>query len=366
MGEGLKESDILENTYVVIMAGGKGERFWPISTELAPKPFIKIINNNSLIQLTVKRINKILPLDRIFVVLGRRHLDIARQQLEGLPEENFIIEPEGRDTAPCIGFSALTLSDKNKDAVMVTLPADQYVMDIDGFNRTITNAVVFAKKGDYLVTIGIKPSRPETGYGYIKANKVFDIYSGVPCYRVERFVEKPNFETAVKYVEEGDYFWNGGIFIWKVGAVLKGIEHHMPELHEGLKNIKDIMKAKTKKGIDDVYRGLPRRSIDYGLMEKAENVLMLKGEFAWDDIGTWQALLRVLETDERGNCVHGDAVLIDTEGSVVYTDGLKAGVMGVSNLVVVASKEGVLVCHRDRSQDVREIARKIEAEKTRQ
>lgn len=361
----MKDPHILKDTYVVIMAGGKGERFWPISTEVAPKPFIKIINGHSLIQLTVKRISKILPLERIFVVLGSRHLDVARQQLEGLPEENFIIEPEGRDTAPCIGFSALTLSGKNKDAMMVTLPADQYVIDEDGFNRTIINAVAFARKGDYLVTIGIKPSRPETGYGYIKAKEVFDSFEGVHCYRVDRFVEKPDFTTAVQYVEQGDYFWNGGIFIWKVDAVLKGIRYHMPELHEGLMRIKDIMDAKATDDIDGVYRGLPRKSIDYGLMEKADNVLMLKGEFTWDDIGTWQALLRVLDTDDRGNYVHGDAILIDTEGSVVYTDGIKTGVIGVADLVVVASAEGVLVCNRSRSQDVREIARKIEAEKKR-
>lgn len=359
----IEKSGLLDHIYVVIMAGGKGERFWPLSTERVPKPFIRVIDNNSLIQLTVKRIGKILPMDRILIVLGRRHLDVAKGQLEGIPDENFIIEPEGRDTAPCIGFSAIHLSEKDKDAVMVTLPADQYVIDEDGFNRTLINAFEFAKRGEHMVTIGIKPSRPETGYGYIRAYEVFDSYRGFPCYKVERFVEKPDFKTAEDYIRDGSYFWNSGIFIWRVRTVLKGLERHMPELFEGLMRIQDMIRTGSQDGIEAVYKNLVRRSIDYGLMEKAGNVLMVKGEFTWDDIGTWQALLRVLKTDEKGNYIYGDVVSIDTEDSVIYSNSVSVGVIGASNLIVVVSGDGVLVCDRERSQDVREIPRALETKR---
>ncbi len=359
----MEEQGVLDHVYAVIMAGGRGERFWPISTDRAPKPFIKIIDNNSLIQLTVKRIEKIIPPDRIFIVLGRSHLDVARHQLIDLPDDNFIIEPEGRDTAACIGFSAISLSEKDKDAVMVTLPADQYVLQEEGFNTTISNAVFFAKKGEYLVTIGIKPSRPETGYGYIRAQEVFGSYKGTDCYKVERFVEKPDFKTAETYVMDGNYFWNGGIFVWKVSCVLKGIESHMPELFQGLMMIRDKIRARSLDDIDAIYKSFIRKSIDYGLMEKADNVLMVKGEFIWDDIGTWQALLRVLKTDEKRNYIYGDVIPIDIEDSVVFANKISVGVIGVSNIIVVASEDGVLVCNRERSQEVREIAKRLEAKK---
>lgn len=359
----MDNAKLLEHVYVVIMAGGRGERFWPVSTEHAPKPFLKLIDNKSLIQLTVERVGRILPMERIFVVLGMQHLEIAKKQLKKIPEQNFIIEPEGKDTAPCIGFSAITLLMRDKDAIMVTLPADQYVTDVDGFIKTIVNSVRFAKKGDYLITIGIKPSRPETGYGYIRAYEIFDSNRGINCYKVDRFVEKPDIKKAIQYIEEGNYYWNGGIFVWQVKTILKEIEKHMSELFEGLMRIKDIIETKKQKGIGEIYRSFTRKSIDYGVMEKADNVLMLKGDFLWDDIGTWQALARVFKTDAHGNYTHGDTVCIDTEGSVVYGDGIKVGTIGVSNLVIVASKKGVLVCERERSQEVREIARQIEVKK---
>jgi len=246
---------------------------------------------------------------------------------------------------------------------MVVLPADQFIPDVDNFVKTISRAVECSKTGDYLIAIGIKPVRPETGYGYINAYEVFNVIGGDVCYRVSRYVEKPDRETAIKYIAEGNYYWNGGIFIWHAKAVMTGIKRHMPELYGGLMNLKNTMASKDSEKIAGIYRSLQRKSIDYGLMEKADNVLMLPAQFIWDDVGTWSSLLRVLELDSTGNYVKGNVLCVDTKDCVVFAGDLPVGTIGVSNLVIVASKEGILVCDTARAQEVREIAKKMEAAK---
>jgi mannose-1-phosphate guanylyltransferase len=354
-----RNSKLFQNVYVVIMAGGKGERFWPLSTESVPKPFLKIVGDKTLIQLTVERASKVVPLERVFVVLGQQHLDVAQKQLEILPDENFIIEPEGRDTAPCIGYSALYVLKQDKKAVMVVLPADQFIPDADNFAKTISVAIEFAKTGDYLVTVGIKPVRPETGYGYINTREPFKTIEDNVCYRVSRYVEKPDIETAKKYIHEGNYYWNGGIFIWHAKAVIAGIKRHMPELYKGLMNLKNAMASKDSGKTTGIYKNLQRKSIDYGLMEKADNVLMVPAQFNWDDVGAWSSLLRVLKLDENGNYVKGNTISIDTKDCVISGEDVIVGTIGVSNLVIVVSKEGILVCNADRAQEVREIAKQL-------
>ena len=354
-----QNSKLLEHVYVVIMAGGKGERFWPLSTESVPKPFLKIMGDKTLIQLTVERASRVVPLERVLVVLGQHHLDVAREQLGMLPDKNFIVEPEGRDTAPCIGYSALSALERDKESVMVVLPADQYIPDVDNFVKTISRAVGCAKTGDYLIAIGIKPVRPETGYGYINAYEAFNVIGGDVCYRVSRYVEKPDRETAIKYIDEGNYYWNGGIFIWQAKAVMAGIKRHMPELYSGLMNLKNTMTSKDSEKIAGIYRSLQRKSIDYGLMEKADNVLMLPAQFIWDDVGTWSSLLRVLELDENGDYVKGNVIRVDTKDCVIFSEDLPVGTIGVSDLVIVVSKKGILVCNADRAQEVREIVKQL-------
>ena len=354
-----QNSKLLQHVYVVIMAGGKGERFWPLSTESVPKPFLKIMGDKTLIQLTVERAGRLVSLERVLVVLGQHHLDVAREQLEMLPDENFIVEPEGRDTAPCIGYSALSVLERDKESVMVVLPADQYIPDVDNFVKTISRAVECAETGDYLIAIGIKPVRPETGYGYINAYEAFSVTGGDVCYRVSRYVEKPDRETAMRYIDEGNYYWNGGIFIWKAKTVMAGIKNHMPELYSGLMDLKNTMASKDSEKIAGIYKSLQRKSIDYGLMEKADNVLMLPAQFIWDDVGTWSSLLRVLEPDKNGNYVKGNVRYVDTKDCVVLSEDLPVGIIGVSDIIVVVSKNGILVCNADRAQEVREIARQL-------
>jgi mannose-1-phosphate guanylyltransferase len=349
----------IDHTYCIIMAGGKGERFWPASTDRVPKPFLNIIGDKSLIQLTVERAGKIIPLDRIFIVLGIEHLDIAKKQLGMLPDTNFIVEPDGRDTAPCIGYSALFILNKDKDAVMVVLPADQFIPDLNGFADVILEAARCAATGDYFITIGIKPSRPETGYGYIHAYERFDIIEDSKCYKVSRYVEKPDLKKAMEYLAEGNYFWNGGIFVWRADAVMRGIERYMPDLYSGLIQINDSYRENREEEVNRIFKTLPKKSIDYGLMEKADNVLMIPSRFAWDDVGAWSSLKRVYEPDESGNYIKGDVTRIDTKDCVIFSDGIKVGTIGVSDLIVVVSENGVLVADINRAQEVREIVKRL-------
>jgi mannose-1-phosphate guanylyltransferase len=353
----------MEHTYCVIMAGGRGERFWPLSTDSVPKPFLRLMGEKSLIQATVERLERLVPPDRILVVLGESQVPVAREQLKQLPRGSFITEPEGRDTAPCIGYAAITLFQRDPAAVMVTLPADHYIPDTDLFVRTVSRAVTLARIGDYLVTVGVRPNRPETGYGYVNAEEIFSTDADGTCYRVRKFVEKPDFEKARRYVEEGNYYWNSGMFVWQVASVLDGIKRHMPVLHEGLQALSAAMLSGDDERCRAVYGGFERRSIDYGLMEKADNVLMVPALFRWDDIGTWSSLLRSSAVDADSNYRRGETFCIDTRDCVVYGDGVAIGTIGVSHLVVVASKGSVLVCDADRAQAVREIARSIDREK---
>jgi mannose-1-phosphate guanylyltransferase len=352
-----------EHTYCVIMAGGKGERFWPLSTGKVPKPFLPLTGSKTLIQLTVERALQFAPKERIFIVLGKTHLKVALKQLPELPRENFIVEPVGRDTAACIGLAATVLSLKDERATMVVLPADQYVPDVNKFTETIKDCVTMACRGNYLITMGIKPTRAETGYGYIHARKNINTVKDIVCFNVEKFVEKPDQKRAAEYIKDGNYYWNAGIFIWKTKNVLEGMRTHMPFLYNGLKAIEGALKEDKKAKADALFRGFERRSIDYGLMEKAENVLMVPANFTWDDVGTWTSLQRVLDLDDKGNYTRGDTICIDTQNCVVVGDGRVIGAIGVENLVIVSSKNGILVCDRNRVQEVREIVKSIEAKK---
>ena len=309
-----------------------------------------------MIQMTVDRLLDLVPRERIFVVLGETHLDVARRQLPELAQEQFIVEPEGRDTGPCIGFTASILHAQDPQAIMVTLPADQYIPDAKAFAATIVTAAECANKGDYLVTIGITPTRPETGYGYVYAAERAAIVEGAPCFRVGRFVEKPDAAKAAQYLADGKYFWNSGMFIWRTGVVLAGIERYMGDLHKGLRAMERAMAAGDPEAVGELFKGLPKISIDYGLMEKADNVLMVKADFAWDDVGSWGALRRVMTLDDQGNYLRGRPVCVDTKNCVVYGEDVRVGVVGVSGLIIVASKEGVLVCDMERDQTTRQIA----------
>jgi mannose-1-phosphate guanylyltransferase len=349
----------MDHVYVVIMAGGKGERFWPLSTDDVPKPFLKLIGDRSLIQMTLDRVAGIIPYERVFVVLGKEHYGIAREQLPELKERNFIIEHTGKDTAPCIGLSALSLFSIDDDPLMVVLPADHYCPDYKRFQETIIGCCRLVKEKDCLVTIGVKPSRPETGYGYIKVSNSEKVVDGVISFRVERFVEKPDLERAKRFLMEGDYYWNSGMFVWRAKTVLEGIKRHMPHLSDRLLELHKALSINDMEAAISIYSRVEGISIDYGLMEKANNVMMVEAKFVWDDIGTWSSIPRIIGKDEMGNCIKGEIFLIDTAGCIIYGDEVPVGTIGVSDLIIVATKRGALVCDKDRAQEVREIGKRF-------
>jgi mannose-1-phosphate guanylyltransferase len=352
----------MEHVYCVIMAGGKGERFWPLSTAHVPKPFVRLIGNRSMIQLTVDRIAGLIGVENVYIVVGVDHLPVARKQLPQLAADQFMAEPVGRDTAPCIGYTATVLRQRDSCAVMVVLPADHYIPDSDAFRTTIFRCIEEARDSDCLITVGISPTRPETGYGYIQAGE--GCPDGTGCYEVTRFVEKPDADTASTYLSEGNYYWNAGIFVWRIDVLLHAMEKHMVDLRAKLRILEEAIRNKDAEEVERIFHTFERISIDYGLMEKAGNVKMMKAGFAWDDVGTWSSLKRVMDLDDKGNFVSGQVACLDAHDCVIYGEGIRVGVVGVSNLVVVASKTGVLVCTLDRDQDARQIARFFEEKGT--
>ncbi|OPY79565.1 MAG: Alginate biosynthesis protein AlgA [Syntrophorhabdus sp. PtaU1.Bin058] len=353
----------MKHTYVVIMAGGKGERFWPMSIGRVPKPFLNITGDKTLIRLTIERAMRIVPITKIYIALEREHIAFARRKLPFLPADNFIVEPEERDTAPCIGLAAMTLLRKDSKAVMIVLPADHYITDIDGFKKTVKDGVKVARAGDHLVTIGTRPTRPETGYGYIRVSGKPYPAEDARYYSVERYVEKPDIRRARTYCKDSRYYWNTGVFIWQAKTVMESMKHYMPELYKGLQQISSSMDVNKNAVINRVFKGFTKLSIDYGLMQKAGNVAMVPARFMWDDIGTWASLLRVSDPDGNGNFKKGSIASIDTKGCVINGSDVAIGTIGVSDLVIVATKDSVLVCDIDRVQEVREIAQRLNSKK---
>lgn len=349
--------------YAVIMAGGKGERFWPWSRGDRPKQFLSLLGENSLLQQSSERIQELFVPENIMVVTGREHLALARQQLPDLPPENFIMEPEGRNTAPCIGLAALHLRRRNPEASMVVFPADHLVQGRDGFLNCLETGLRLAETAAALVTIGIGPTRPETGYGYIEREEE-SLPGEMPVFKVRRFVEKPDLNKALAYLRSGCFFWNSGIFIWKAGLILEKIEKHLPELHRGLAAIEvHIGSGEEQNAMERIFPSLPAISIDYGIMEKEKDILVIRGDFGWDDLGSWAALAEWSPRDRDGTVVLGEHVGIDTTECLVYGQDALIATLGVSNLVIVQTPDVVLVCARERSQEVKKLVQMLKDQK---
>jgi mannose-1-phosphate guanylyltransferase len=347
----------------VIMAGGRGERFWPASTNSRPKQFIDLTGDGTLIQQTVARISRIVPLRQIYVITGAQYLDMARAQLPRIPTQNFLVEPVGRDTAPCMGLAALFLERIDPDTVMVALPADHHIADEDRFCDLILQATEAAAELDHVITFGILPERPETGYGYIEMGDVTQRTTRGTIYRVRRFVEKPDRETAAAYTASGRFWWNSGIFVTRAATLRREIAQHLPELHAGLEQINAAgNRAEFDALVALTFPSLPKISIDYGVMERAERVLMIPGDFGWDDLGTWTAIARLRSGDDNGNCLSGNALVEDCEGVLVEAHGARIiAALGLRDVVIVDTDEALLVCTKEQAQHVRRLVERARA-----
>jgi mannose-1-phosphate guanylyltransferase len=345
--------------FAIIMAGGSGTRFWPASREHLPKQFLKITSDRTMLEETVERVKHFTQLDRVFTVVGRNHADISRRQLSGTAVE-LLIEPIGRNTAACIGLAALHIKRITENEPVVVLPADHFIADVRSFADVIRAAAEIARTGA-IITLGVTPTRPETGYGYIQTAGERGQSLGQSYFGVERFVEKPDYETALDYLSKGNYLWNSGIFIFTPRTILSEIEACLPELYAGLKEIENaIERSDYDEVIDRIYPRLPSISIDYGVMEKTKKpIYVFKADFGWSDVGSWQALyeLRSNEYDGEGNLLLGDALTIDAKGNLIYsTTERKIALLGVEGLVVVDTGDALMVAKLDRSQDVRRLA----------
>jgi len=339
--------------YAVIMAGGVGSRFWPRSKEKTPKQLLKIFGENTMIQDTVNRLKGLVEDDNIYVITNKIQKQEIVNQLSHVPEKNIIEEPFGRNTAACIGLASVIIEERDKDAVTVILPADHIIKDIDVFHKTLKNAAEFADKSKGLVTIGIPPTRPETGYGYIQID---DANVDTNIFKVFTFAEKPNYATAVRFLESGDFMWNSGMFIWRTDAILEEIKLLMPDLHEELEAIrKKIDKPDFEKTVFNSYGQLKSISIDYGIMEKSKKVFLTKGEFSWSDVGSWEEVYQLSPKNKDGNSINGLIYTERTIDSYIYSPKKFTAVIGAENLIIINTEEALLICRRDNCQDVKKV-----------
>ncbi len=350
--------------FAVIMAGGRGTRFWPLSRTKKPKHLLNITGKRSIIQQTVDRIKSYIDEDDIYVVTVATHADDLAAQLPNLPRENIIVEPMGRNTAPCIGLASLYLKKKDPNDTMVVLPADHLIRGEKEFIETLAAAGEMAKRTSSLITIGITPTGPETGYGYIEKGKRVGTAGGRDIYGVGSFREKPEIETAQAFVQDGNFLWNSGMFIWKVSTILEEIERLLPDLYEALVEMEGAIGSKgEKEKIHDIYEGVTPISIDYGVMEKADNVLLIKGNFGWSDIGSWDALWEILDKDHYENAVIGSHISVESSANLVYSPHKLVTLVGVKDIIVVETEDSIMVCKRGSSQDVKKAVEILEKEK---
>jgi len=337
------------------MAGGRGERFWPLSRENTPKQLLKIVGKTTMIEETAGRLAPLVPPEKTWVVTNSTQAAAIRRLLPDVPRRQIIAEPVGRNTAPCIVLAALAIARRDPEGVMAVLPADHAISPRRTFRKTISDCAVAAEATGSLITIGVPPRNPATGYGYILRNKHGILFRRRDFYPVERFREKPDLKTARRLVKNPRYSWNSGMFVWKVSAILKAAEKHLPDIHRTLAPYRDLPARKAAGFLKKTYPTLPGISIDYGVMEKAENVLVTLAEFNWDDVGSWDALSEHLAADKNDNRARGPAAAINSSGCLTFSNGPLIATVDTKDLVVVATDDAVLVCPRGNSQEVKKL-----------
>ena len=340
----------------LIMAGGKGTRFWPLSTEEKPKQFLNLIGENTMIQMTVERIKPIIPIERIFVCTGERYVDLVKEQLPELPDRNIIVEPEGRNTAPCIALSAFVINRYYENANMLVLPSDHLINDEDKFRDIVQSADEFVKNNeDAIITLGMEPTRAETGYGYIRYGQDEINVNNHKVIKVDAFVEKPNKEKAKMYLEEGNYLWNGGMFLWSSNNVLNQIQKYSSDTYKALESIEDANEEDVQEIINNNYKNTEAISIDYAVLEKSKDIYVIPSSFGWDDVGSWEALDRYREKDEAGNVLVGDTKIVECENNLLISSSHSVVVEGLSDIYVIEHDGKILIGRKSNVANVKEL-----------
>jgi mannose-1-phosphate guanylyltransferase len=349
--------------WAIIMAGGFGERFWPKSRRKQPKQLLPIVGDKTMIQQTVERVRPLVGDARIVVVTNHEQTALVRKQLPRV--KHVIGEPVGRNTAPCIGLAAAIIGARDPQAVMAVLPADSFIRDAEAYRRVVGDALKLAKTQDILLAIGIEPTSPHTGYGYIHVGEKLSTKLTTKFWKARRFVEKPDRKTAEEFLASGRYRWNAGMFVWSFRAVAKAYGKYQPALWEACLRIQSTAGTKSfSRVLSREYPNLEKISVDYAIMEKAHNVVVANGNFDWDDVGDWPAIGRHYHKDGNRNVVLGEFVSLDASGCIVVTDsGHLVAAVGVRDLVIVRTPDATLVCHKNDAQKVREVVKKLAADK---
>jgi mannose-1-phosphate guanylyltransferase len=362
MSNDIQQKD--KNTYVAIMAGGIGSRFWPLSRVNHPKQFLDILGiGKTLIQQTFDRFTNLVPVENIYVITANEYLNVTREQLPQLPKENILGEPFRKNTAPCIAYISFKLQEINPDASLIVAPADHLILSEDRFLEVCKDALDFVNHFNALITIGITPTYANTGYGYIQHDGVEVIPS---LYKVKTFTEKPNKELAQTFLASGDFLWNSGIFVWKIKNGIEAFHKHLPEVYEVFHSEKEKLNTEEEKQIlETIYPQCPNISIDFGVMEKAHNVYVIPASFGWSDLGTWNSAWENMDKDYLENAVAGENVIVfDTVKCVIHVPDQKLVVLqGLDDYIVVDTKDVLLICHKEKEQEIKEYVAEVKRNK---
>ncbi len=371
----MKKKSPSSDRFVIIMAGGRGERFWPVSREKTPKQLIKLLSDRSLLQQAVDRVLPLVPLQNLLIITNAAQAAAVRKQLPKLPKENVIAEPVGRDTCAAVTLGAALVGARSTTGVMAVLPADHLIPDEKKFQQALADAFDLASRGQVIVTIGIKPTEPATGYGYIRVGDPLPPPHGVKPYKTtffkaEQFVEKPQHEKAVEYLNSGHYRWNAGMFIWSFVTITEGLQKHQPEMFAACQRwFKAASTPKLAKVLAKVlakeYPEIKKVSIDFALMEHAHNVVVADGTFGWDDLGSWNALARHIKADAEGNCAVADFIHVDAARNLIFDARTRGrtpiAVVGLRDSVIVQTDDALLVAHKSQTQKIKELVTKLAA-----
>ncbi len=342
--------------YALIMAGGVGSRLWPLSRQKSPKQVLPLIGEHSMFAMAVERLQPLLMPEDVWVVVGEEQVALLKAEDTGIPDRNFVIEPAGRGTAPAIALSAIHLQRRDPEAIMAVLTADHFIGDADGFREVLKAAREVAAQ-DHLVTLGITPSSPSTGYGYIERGHYLMQADDYAAYKVSAFREKPDLVTAKHFVTSGRHSWNSGMFVWKVSRFLDELSRTMPEFHRQLMTIDEALDTPAyDRVLRDIWQDVKTQTVDYGVMEKARDVAVIPAEFGWNDVGSWATLLEILDNDEQGNVIRrAEHVAVDTSSTLVFGHDRLVATIGLHDMIVIDAGDAVLICPKDRAQDVKRI-----------